>query len=78
MPRPVKIGYVRTSKKDQTPDLQRRNLPALGCEKMFEEKVSSRKEDRPELRAATDHRREGDELVVWKLSKETCDGRMSP
>jgi len=33
----VKVGYVRTSKKDQNPDLQRRDLEAFGCEKIFEE-----------------------------------------
>ena len=31
--------------------------------------MSSRKEDRPELRAAVDYCREGDELVVWKLDR---------
>ena len=42
---------------------------AFGCEKVFEKQVSSRKEDRPELRATIDYRREGDELVVWKLDR---------
>jgi DNA invertase Pin-like site-specific DNA recombinase len=65
----VKVGYVRTSKKDQNPELQRRDLLAFGCEKLFEEQISSRKEDRPELRAAMDYCRRGDELVVWKLDR---------
>ena len=65
----MKIGYVRTSKKDQNPDLQRRDLVAFGCEKVFEEQIFSRNEDRPELRAAMDFCREGDELVVWKLDR---------
>jgi DNA invertase Pin-like site-specific DNA recombinase len=65
----MKVGYVRTSKKDQNPDLQRRDLEAFGCERIFEEQISSRKEDRPELRAAMDYCREGDELVVWKLDR---------
>jgi DNA invertase Pin-like site-specific DNA recombinase len=63
----VKVGYIRTSKKDQNPDLQRKVLLAFGCEKVFEEQMSSRKEDRPVLRAAMNYCREGDELVVWKL-----------
>lgn len=67
--RDVKIGYIRTSKKDQNPEIQRRDLVAFGCEKIFEEQISSRKEDRPELRAAMDYCREGDELVVWKLDR---------
>ncbi len=65
----MKIGHVRTSKKDQNPELQRRDLEAFGCERIFEEQVSSRKEDRPELKAAMDFCREGDELVVWKLDR---------
>jgi DNA invertase Pin-like site-specific DNA recombinase len=51
------------------PELQRRDLLAFGCERIFEEQISSRKEDRPELRAAIDYCREGDELVVWKLDR---------
>ena len=63
------IGYIRTSKKDQNPELQRRELEAFGCERIFEEAISSRKEDRPELRAALDYCRKGDRLVVWKLDR---------
>ena len=65
----MKIGYVRTSKKDQNPELQRRDLLTCGCEKFFEEQLSSRKENRPQLRAAMDYCREGDEFVVWKLDR---------
>ncbi len=65
----MRVGYVRTSKKDQNPDLQRRELEEFGCEKIFEEQISSRKADRPELRAALEYCREGDELVVWKLDR---------
>lgn len=65
----MKVGYIRTSKKDQNTELQRRDLLAFGCEKIFEEQISSRKEDRPELKAAMDHCREGDEMVVWKLDR---------
>ena len=65
----MKVGYIRTSKKDQNPELQRRELEAFGCEKFFEEQISTRKADRPELRAAMEFCREGDELVVWKLDR---------
>ena len=51
----MKIGYVRTSKKDQNPELQGRDLLAFGCERIFEEQISSRKADRPELRAAPEY-----------------------
>lgn len=65
----MKIGYIRTSKKDQNPEIQRRDLLAFGCEKIFEEQISSRKADRPEMRAALEFCREDDELVVWKLDR---------
>jgi DNA invertase Pin-like site-specific DNA recombinase len=65
----MKIGYVRTSKKDQNPELQRRDLLAFGCERIFEEQISSRKADRPELRAAPEYVRGGDKLVVWKFDR---------
>lgn len=65
----MKVGYIRTPKKDQNPDLQRRDLEAFGCERFFEEWTSSRKVDQPELRAAMDFWREGDEFVVWKLDR---------
>ncbi len=65
----MKVGYIRTSKKDQNPELQRRGLLTAGCEKIFEEQISSRKADRPELRAALGYVREGDVLVVWKLDR---------
>ena len=65
----MKVGYIRTSKKDQNPQLQRRDLLAAGCEKIFEEQISSRKADRPQLRAALEYVRKGDALVVWKLDR---------
>lgn len=65
----IDIGYIRISKKDQNPDLQRRELRAFGCKRVFEEQISSRKADRPELQAALDYCREGDRLVVWKLDR---------
>ena len=63
------MGYIRTSRKDQNPELQRRDLEAFGCERIFEEAISSREAERPELRAALDYCREGDRLVVWKLDR---------
>jgi DNA invertase Pin-like site-specific DNA recombinase len=65
----MKVGYVRVSRQDQNPDLQRRELEAAGCEKIFEEKVSSRKERRPVLQEALDYVRGGDVLVVWRLDR---------
>jgi DNA invertase Pin-like site-specific DNA recombinase len=65
----VDVGYVRVSKREQNPELQRRELLAAGCERIFEERVSSREEKRHQLEAAFDYCRAGDVLVVWRLDR---------
>ncbi|NDW02420.1 MULTISPECIES: recombinase family protein [unclassified Salipiger] len=68
----MKIGYARTSTLDQTAglDAQRRDLEAAGCEKLFEEQVSSvDKAKRVKLGDALEFCREGDALVVTKLDR---------
>ncbi|MDP9478951.1 MAG: recombinase family protein [Actinomycetota bacterium] len=65
----MKVGYMRVSRRDQNPDLQRRALEAAGCERIFGEKASGAKAEREELLAALEYVREGDVLVVWKLDR---------
>ena len=65
----MRIGYARGSRKDQRLDPQRDALLADGCERVFEEKVSSREADRKALREAFDYCREGDVLVVARLDR---------
>ena len=43
------IGYARISTLDQNPALQLDALRAAGCERIYEERASAAKEDRPEL-----------------------------
>ena len=66
------IGYARVSSTDQNPGLQRNALEKAGCEKIFEDKVSGARADRPGLGQAMDLLREGDTLVVWKLDRLGC------
>lgn len=63
------IGYARVSTKQQELALQLDALEKAGCEKVFTEKVSGVKKNRPEFLAALEFVREGDTLVVWKLDR---------
>ncbi|NOG74064.1 MULTISPECIES: recombinase family protein [Roseicella] len=63
------VGYVRVSTADQDPALQLDTLAAVGCAKVFEDRASGARTDRPGLRAALDYVREGDVLVTWKLDR---------
>ena len=66
----MRVGYARVSTIDQSPELQLEALRRAGCEKVFTEKASGAKDDRPELaRIFTDVLRAGDTLVVWKLDR---------
>jgi DNA invertase Pin-like site-specific DNA recombinase len=65
----MKIGYARVSTDDQTLDLQRDALNAAGCERLFEDKASGAKVDRPGLVEALAFARKGDVLVVWRLDR---------
>ena len=63
------IGYARVSTQDQNLTLQREALINAGCEKVFEDKVSGTRADRPGLSKTLEMQREGDTLVVWKLDR---------
>ncbi len=63
------IGYARVSTLDQNPQFQIEELRKAGCEKIFTEKKSGAKENRPKLKEALEYARAGDTLVVWKLSR---------
>ena len=65
----MKIGYARVSSDDQSLDLQRDALRQAGCERLYEEKESGGRVDRPELQRLMEALREGDTLVVWRLDR---------
>jgi len=65
----VLIGYARVSTQDQNLDLQSEALTKAGCERIFNDKISGSRTERPELTKALEMLREGDTLVVWKLDR---------
>lgn len=72
----MKIGYARVSTLDQNLDRQLDNLKEQGCERIFSEKMTGTKADRPELQRMLEMLREGDVVVVdsfSRLSRSTKD-----
>ncbi|WP_425373702.1 recombinase family protein [Lichenihabitans psoromatis] len=63
------IGYARVSTEDQKLDLQKDALVSAGCDRIFEDRASGARTERPGLREALSHLRRGDTLVVWKLDR---------
>ena len=65
----MRIGYARVSTQEQDNTAQIAALKAAGCGRIFEEKASAGRWDRPELHRLLDQVRPGDVLVVWKLDR---------
>lgn len=63
------LGYARVSTDDQDLTLQREQLRAAGCNKLFAEKVSGARRARPELERMLDHLRPGDVITVTRLDR---------
>lgn len=64
------IGYARVSKADgQDTAVQIQALKSVGVERIFEEKASGGRWDRPQLHRALDQLRPGDIFIVWKLDR---------
>jgi DNA invertase Pin-like site-specific DNA recombinase len=63
------IGYARVSTNDQDTALQVAALKAAGCERIYREKASGGRWERPELHQLLNQLRKGDVLVVWKLDR---------
>jgi DNA invertase Pin-like site-specific DNA recombinase len=65
----MRLGYARVSTEDQNLDGQCQRLSASGCEKLFEEKISGARRNRPKLEKLIEQLRKGDILVVTRLDR---------
>src|SRR5438309_10355063 len=63
------IGYARVSTNDQETATQVAALKTAGCERIYREKASGGRWDRPELHRLLDQLRKSDVVVVWKLDR---------
>ena len=61
-----RVGYVRVSTLDQN---TQRQLEGVSLDKVFTDKVSGRDTNRPQLRAALNHVRAGDILIVHSMDR---------
>jgi len=68
------IGYARVSTDHQSLEAQRDALTAAGCERIFTDKLSGARDDRPGLAALLDYVRTGDtsRLSRWIASADPC------
>lgn len=63
------IGYARVSKFEQNLDLQTDALKNVGIEKIYVDKVSGVKSEKPQLNQLIKFIRKGDTLTVWRLDR---------
>ncbi len=67
-----KIAYIRVSSEKQNTARQRKALKVAGCELFYEEKISGKNTDRPELQRMLSEIQEGD-IASCEYFKTTLD-----
>lgn len=65
----MKYGYARVSTVSQELEVQLQALEAENCDKIYSEKFTGTKSDRPQLKEVLTLLKEGDTLVVTKLDR---------
>ncbi len=69
------VAYARVSTSRQTTDQQVAALEAAGCDPIFTEQMSGKRNDRPQLAAVLAELEAGDTLTVWKIDRLGRDVR---
>ena len=72
----MNIGYARASTTEQNLDRQLDQLKEAGCTRIFREKITGAKLNRPELEIMLDYLQEGNTVIVTdltRLSRSTKD-----
>lgn len=64
-----KLGYARVSKQEQNLERQIDQLKEAGCKKIFEEKITGTKKERPELDKMLNELRDGDTIIITELTR---------
>jgi DNA invertase Pin-like site-specific DNA recombinase len=64
-----KIGYIRVSTQGQNTARQKKALKEAGCTVFYEEKISGKNTDRPELQKMLEELQEGDIVIVHEISR---------
>ena len=65
----MKLGYARRLTLDQNLDWQIDALMKEGCDRIFQEKFTGTRKDRPELIRMMDMLREGDTVIICELTR---------
>jgi DNA invertase Pin-like site-specific DNA recombinase len=65
----MEIGYARVSTQEQNLDLQMDAFNKAGIKKIFTDKVSGVKSEKPNLNELLRYVRSGDTVVVWRLDR---------
>lgn len=63
------FDYARVSTEEQNLDMQIDALQQYGVEKLYQEKMTAIKKDRPQLEELLKVLRKGDKIVVYKLDR---------
>lgn len=65
----IQLGYARVSTFEQNLDLQVDALKQQECKRIFSDKVSGVKSNKPQFEKLLEYARPGDTIVVWKLDR---------